>query len=163
MQYYLDVLKKYAVFSGRASRAEFWWFVLINAIIGTILMVVDWALHTNGISSDIYALATLIPNLAVGIRRLHDIGKSGWWELIIFVPFIGIIVLLLFYVKPGDEGENKFGPNPRGENAVAAASAAPAPAAPVAAMPETVVAPEAPAAAPTEMPMTTPVTESPEA
>ena len=113
MNEYLGVLKKYATFSGRARRKEFWMFALINFIIMVVLSGVDMMLGT-GILSGIYALAVFLPSIAVGARRLHDIGKTGWWQLIGLVPFIGIIVLIIFYVMDSNPGDNQYGPNPKG-------------------------------------------------
>ena len=113
MNEYLGVLKKYATFSGRARRKEFWMFALINFIIMVVLSGVDMMLGT-GILSGIYALAVFLPSIAVGARRLHDIGKTGWWQLIGLIPFIGIIVLIIFYVMDSNPGDNQYGPNPKG-------------------------------------------------
>ena len=106
MNWYLEVLKKYAVFDGRARRTEFWLFVLFNGIIGFILSFVS-------ILEILYMLAVFIPSLAVGARRLHDTGRSGWWMLISFVPLIGAIVLLVFFVQDSQECDNQYGPNPK--------------------------------------------------
>ncbi len=120
MNWYLTVLKKYTVFSGRARRKEFWMFTLFNMIIAFILGALDGALGfavspaNIGILGGIYSLAVLIPSIAVMTRRLHDINKSGWWQLIIFVPFIGVIVLIVFACLEGHPGENRFGANPKG-------------------------------------------------
>ena len=112
MNWYLAVLKKYAVFSGRARRTEFWMFVLINFIVAIALGVVDMMLGTVVLGL-IYAVATIIPSLAVGARRLHDIGKTGWWQLIGLVPLIGLIVLIVFFVMDSNPGDNQYGPNPK--------------------------------------------------
>lgn len=112
MDWYLAVLKKYAVFSGRARRKEFWMFVLINFIVAIALGVVDMMLGTVVLGL-IYAVATIIPSLAVGARRLHDIGKTGWWQLIGLVPLIGLIVLIIFFVMDSNPGDNQYGPNPK--------------------------------------------------
>ena len=113
MNWYLAVLKKYATFSGRARRKEIWMFILINFIIMVILSALDMALGI-GLLSGIYALAVLVPSLAVGARRLHDIGKTGWWQLVGLIPFIGLIVLIIFFVMEGNPGDNQYGPNPKG-------------------------------------------------
>jgi uncharacterized membrane protein YhaH (DUF805 family) len=107
MNWYLEVLKKYAVFSGRARRKEFWMFVLINFIIGVVLSFISDYL------SYAYSLAVFIPGLAVSVRRLHDIGKSGWWIFINLVPLIGWIWYILLAVADGQAGENQYGPNPK--------------------------------------------------
>lgn len=113
MNWYIDVLKKYAVFSGRARRKEYWMFTLINIIISIILGVIDGMLGT-AIIGMIYSLAVLIPCIAVSIRRLHDTGRSGWWLLIGLIPLIGLIVLIIFMVQDSESGDNQYGPNPKG-------------------------------------------------
>src|SRR5260221_13324498 len=96
MNLYLQALKKYAVFSGRARRKEYWFFFLFNLIASMVLSAVDVAVGTMGILSIIYGLALLLPSIAVGVRRMHDIDRSGGWLLIPFVPVIGVIALLVF-------------------------------------------------------------------
>ena len=119
MNYYLAVLKKYADFNGRAQRAEYWYFVLFNFIISIVLGIVDGALGFNigmniGFLGLIYSLVVLLPGLAVSIRRLHDIGKSGWMLLVCFIPVIGAIWFLILMVKDSTPGDNQYGPNPKG-------------------------------------------------
>ena len=113
MNWYLGVLKKYADFSGRARRKEFWMFVLINFVIVLILSALDMALGI-GLLSALYSLAVLVPSIAVGARRLHDTGRTGWWQLIGLIPFIGILVLIIFFVMDSNPGDNQYGPNPKG-------------------------------------------------
>ncbi len=86
---------------------------MFNIIASIVLSAVDMAVGTMGILSGIYGLAMLIPSIAVGVRRMHDIDRSGWWLLIAFVPFIGVIVLLVFALLPGTAGDNRFGPDPK--------------------------------------------------
>ncbi|MFI9117136.1 DUF805 domain-containing protein [Streptomyces venezuelae] len=112
MNWYLEVLKKYVVFNGRARRKEFWMFELINVIISIVLTVVDLSLDMQLLST-IYSLAIFLPSLAVTVRRLHDTGRSGWWVLIGLVPLVGFIVLLVFACTEGDQHENEHGPNPK--------------------------------------------------
>ncbi len=112
MNWYIAVLKKYFVFSGRARRKEYWMFFLFNFIIMIGLTVIDAVLGTVVLGM-LYSLAVLIPGIAVFVRRLHDIGKTGWWFLIAFVPLIGAIVLLVFMVMDSEQGENQYGPNPK--------------------------------------------------
>lgn len=116
MNWYLGVLKKYAVFAGRARRMEFWMFLLINFIVSIILTCIDIFVGT-AVLGMIYSLAVLIPSLAVTVRRLHDIDRTGWWVLIALVPVIGAIVLLVFAVLDGTPGSNRFGDNPKGSEA----------------------------------------------
>ncbi|MFK5880876.1 MAG: DUF805 domain-containing protein [Sulfurospirillum sp.] len=115
MNWYINVLKKYAVFSGRASRSEYWYFVLINTIITFILIAIGNTIGNNLLDT-IYSLAVFIPTLAVTARRLHDIGKSGWWQLLLFVPILGFIILIIFLVKNSMPFENEYGPDPKESN-----------------------------------------------
>jgi uncharacterized membrane protein YhaH (DUF805 family) len=119
LSWYLQALKKYAVFSGRSRRMEYWYFVLFNIIVSIVLGAIDGLLGTLGsgtgvgLLSGLYGLAILIPSLAVTVRRLHDIDRSGWWILIALVPLIGTIVLLVFALLEGTPGTNRYGPNPK--------------------------------------------------
>ena len=119
MNWYIGVLKKYAVFSGRAQRTEFWMFVLINLLVSIGLNIIDVIIGTAPLLGSLYALGVIIPTLAVSVRRLHDTNRSGWWLLIGLVPLIGLIVLIVFYVQDSDAGSNAFGPNPKGAPAAA--------------------------------------------
>jgi uncharacterized membrane protein YhaH (DUF805 family) len=118
MNWYLAVLKKYAQFSGRARRTEYWMFFLFNLLIFIALMIVEGILGSMGIIGALYGLATLIPNLAVSVRRLHDTNRSGWWLLIGLVPLVGVIVLIVFVATEGTAGDNAYGPNPKAASAV---------------------------------------------
>jgi uncharacterized membrane protein YhaH (DUF805 family) len=118
MDWYMTVMKKYADFSGRARRKEYWMFVLFNVIISIVLTILDSLIGTMsesgyGVLSGLYSLAILIPSLAVGVRRLHDVGKSGWWLLISLIPLIGSIWLLVLFVTDSQPGDNQYGPNPK--------------------------------------------------
>jgi uncharacterized membrane protein YhaH (DUF805 family) len=113
VNWYLAVLKNYAGFSGRARRTEYWMFFLFNVIITIVLNVIGAAIQQVSILGAIYGLAVLIPGLAVGVRRLHDTGRSGWWLLIGLVPLIGAIVLIVFMATDGEPGDNAYGPNPK--------------------------------------------------
>ena len=119
MNWYLKVLKQYADFSGRARRKEYWMFVLFNMIFEIVAMILD---NVLGIAMEgigygplygLYALAMLIPGLAVAVRRLHDVGKSGWMILIALIPLIGSIWLLVLMVTDSNAGENQYGQNPK--------------------------------------------------
>jgi uncharacterized membrane protein YhaH (DUF805 family) len=107
------VLENYANFEGRARRAELWWFVLANFLIGLVFNVliaiasIFWVLYI------IFELAILIPGIAVGIRRLHDTDKSGWWLLIGLIPLVGAIVLIVFFATDGTRAPNQWGPSPK--------------------------------------------------
>ena len=112
MHWYLDVLRKYVVFEGRARRMEFWMFNLFSFIIVCVLSGIEVALGIFGLSA-LYSLAVLLPSLGVAVRRLHDTDRSGWWIFICLVPVIGIIILLIFYFMDGTAGDNRFGANPK--------------------------------------------------
>jgi uncharacterized membrane protein YhaH (DUF805 family) len=115
MNYYLSVLKKYAVFSGRSQRAEYWYFFLFNVIISIALAIISTVIgDDSSILRMLYGLAVLIPGIAVSVRRLHDVGKSGWMLLIGLIPLIGAIWLLVLMVTDSNPGDNKYGPNPKG-------------------------------------------------
>lgn len=102
----------YANFNGRAGRPEFWWYVLFAMIASFVLSFVDSAILGFPLVGTIFSLATLIPGLAVSVRRLHDKDKSGWWLLIGLVPIVGIILLIYWYATEGTPGDNQFGPPP---------------------------------------------------
>ena len=125
MDWYLQAWKKFAVFGGRARRREYWFFTLFNMIIALVLGLIDGFLGFTtefgiGILGGLFSLAIIIPGLAVAIRRLHDTNRSGWWLLIALVPFIGFIILLVFYLTDSDPGDNRYGPNPKAGDAVVA-------------------------------------------
>tara|TARA_B100001115_G_scaffold183194_1_gene181341 strand:- start:145 stop:510 length:366 start_codon:yes stop_codon:yes gene_type:complete len=118
MEWYLKVLKQYGDFSGRARRKEYWMFFLFNMIFAFVAMFLDNTLGTAGpagygVFYGIYALALFIPGLAVFVRRLHDVGKSGWMFLIAFIPLIGAIWLTVLLVTDSNPGENQYGANPK--------------------------------------------------
>lgn len=103
------VLERYAQFTGRSRRAEFWWYFLANLIISVVLNILVAIASIFVVLSFIYALAVLIPGLAVGIRRLHDTDRSGWWILIGLIPIVGIIILIVFWATDGLPGPNQYG------------------------------------------------------
>lgn len=113
MDYYIAVLKKYAVFSGRARRKEYWMFVLFNFIISFIISLIGTFIETLLFLQYLYMLAILIPGIAVTVRRLHDTNRSGWWYFIVFIPIVGAIVLIVFLAQDSQSGENQYGPNPK--------------------------------------------------
>jgi len=145
-------LKKYSDFTGRARRKEYWSYVLLLIVVGVVIGVIEGALGLRGMVgpygplSALFLLATLVPSLAVGVRRLHDTGRPGWWLLIGYGPFLlslcltylgmvqlalivsivallGFIVLLVFFVLEGTRGPNEYGPDPKGADAPAAGTA----------------------------------------
>lgn len=113
MEWYVKVLKQYADFSGRARRKEYWMFALFNLIIAVVLGFIEGLLGMTAVLGTLYALAVLIPSIAVSVRRLHDTDRSGWWVLISLIPVIGTIVLLIFLVLDGNPDSNEYGPNPK--------------------------------------------------
>ena len=121
MEWYLKVINSYFDFSGRSRRMEYWMFILINSIISVFCILLDsmlgtvWSIGYGPIYIG-YGLAVFIPGLAVAIRRLHDIGKSGWYYLLVIIPIIGPIWLIILFVTEGEQGENKYGPNPKNDN-----------------------------------------------
>lgn len=111
--YYVDFWKNYVNFSGRSRRAAYWYVVLMSLIIGIVLYAVGFAVPAVMMLYYLYSLATLIPSIALCVRRLHDIGKSGWWWLLCFVPLVGGIILLIWFCRAGDVGDNAYGPDPK--------------------------------------------------
>ena len=134
MKWFIKCLKQYVDFEGRARRKEYWWFMLINFIISMILVICWLALETAASGNTdfnqqeailtmlknpflyiylLYYIAVLIPGIAVLVRRLHDIGKRGWWILTGLIPLIGSIILLVWYCTEGQRCENEWGPDPK--------------------------------------------------
>ena len=114
MNWYISVLKQYAVFSGRARRTEYWMFLLCNVIVMQLLGMVDkLSGGDKEFISGIYSLAVLLPSLAVAARRLHDTDRSAWWLLLGLIPIIGTLVLIYFMVCNGQQGPNRFGDDPK--------------------------------------------------
>ncbi|KAF7785795.1 hypothetical protein PRUB_a0178 [Pseudoalteromonas rubra] len=119
LEIYLSVFKNCFEFKGRARRKEYWVFVLFTILVSVVLGLIDIALGLYseeaglGLLSGLYALIVIIPSIALSIRRLHDTGRRGWWLLISFIPLIGPIVLIVFYVMDSQPGENDYGPNPK--------------------------------------------------
>lgn len=119
MNWYLKVLKQYADFNGRARRMEYWMFALFNVIFLIVAMVLDNIIGTTiedlpyGAFYIIYMLAVLVPGIAVTVRRLHDVGKSGWMYFIVLIPLIGAIWLLVLLFTDSNPGSNQYGLNPK--------------------------------------------------
>lgn len=108
--------RNYVGFSGRASRSEFWYWILFTVLVSIALTIIDLGIlgtssNVNPFSS-IWSLITFLPSLAIGVRRLHDTDRSGWWWLIAFIPVIGIIVLIVFWCFEGTRDANRFGHDP---------------------------------------------------
>lgn len=124
MNWYLKVLALYTEFSGRARRREFWMFNLFNTLFAITLLLIDNALGISlyyvgnnlgaGYLYSLYVLLVFIPSLALSVRRLHDISKSGWMLLIGFIPLVGAIWLIVLFLKDSSTGKNKYGANPKG-------------------------------------------------
>jgi len=118
MRWYLEVLRNYADFSGRSRRKELWMFWLVNLVICMALGFIEGIIgifrgQSVSVLATLYSMFVLIPGLAVGARRLHDIGRSGWWLVLGLIPILGAIVLLIFFVQDSQAGENRFGPDPK--------------------------------------------------
>ncbi|MEX2441758.1 MAG: DUF805 domain-containing protein [Pontimonas sp.] len=121
-------LSNYANFQGRTRRSGYWWVVLFLVLVSLVLWFVDLQLFTGlwpqealeqgaGPLSTVFALAIIVPVLALGVRRLHDTNRSGWWVLLGFIPIIGSVVLFVFYVLDSTPGDNQYGSNPKGVDA----------------------------------------------
>ncbi|MFJ5310018.1 DUF805 domain-containing protein [Streptomyces sp. NPDC088350] len=119
MSYFIEALKKYAVFSGRARRKEYWMFALFTAIIAVVLLAIGAAIKFPFLAV-IFYLGILLPGLGVTVRRLHDTGRSGGWFFISFVPLVGGIIMLVFTCSDSQPGANQYGPNPKEADAVPA-------------------------------------------
>lgn len=113
MEWYLQALRKYAEFNGRARRMEYWMFALFNIIISLVLGLIEGLAGSPGVLASLYSLAIFVPSIAVSVRRLHDTDRSGWWLLIGLVPLIGAIALLVFMVSDSQPGSNQYGANPK--------------------------------------------------
>ena len=110
-----EPLKKYAQFSGRSRRKEYWLYTLFYVVITFLTFYVDAVMgEGEGVLSLLLWLLLLVPGVAVIVRRLHDIDRSGWWSLILVIPLIGPIVILVFMCLDGTSGNNRFGPDPKG-------------------------------------------------
>ena len=125
IDYALTPLRKYADFSGRARRAEYWWFYLLMIVGYVVATILDSLVGLEvfgpyGILTCIFGLAMIVPSLAAGVRRLHDTDRSGWWLLIGLIPLIGAIVILVFLVSQGTQGDNRFGADPAADDRLTA-------------------------------------------
>jgi len=119
VNWYAQAFRKYAVFSGRARRREYWYFFLANLIMAILLMIVDASLGLErsevgwGPLGTLYSLVVLLPGLAVAVRRLHDTNRRGWWLFLALIPFVGPILLIVFFAEDSGAGGNRFGPSPK--------------------------------------------------
>ncbi|MGZ5314064.1 MAG: DUF805 domain-containing protein [Solirubrobacterales bacterium] len=107
-----DGFDHYVKFDGRASRPAFWWWLLFVVLVSIAANIIDAGIFEGTVLTWIVGLALFLPGLSVSIRRLHDTNRTGWWVLISFIPIIGFIVLLVFYIQESDAGENQYGPPP---------------------------------------------------
>ena len=111
--WFIKCIKNYVNFSGRARRKEYWFFRLTIFLLTLAIVFVESALGTDGIFLGLFLLATFLPDLAVTVRRLHDVGRSGWWLSSVFVPIIGAILILIWFVTEGQKNENLYGSSPK--------------------------------------------------
>ncbi|MGK0365304.1 MAG: uncharacterized membrane protein YhaH (DUF805 family), partial [Saprospiraceae bacterium] len=111
MDFFLQALRNFGDFKGRARRSEYWYFTLFVMIAGIAAMVIDSLLWETPILYFLVILASIVPSLSVAVRRLHDVGRSGWFYLIALIPLIGAIILLIWFCTDGKSGPNKWGPN----------------------------------------------------
>ena len=123
---FVDAVKsafaRFADFATRSSRSEYWWFMLFYFLVGLVVSPIEFTIEfsvfgqgmemTSGIIDLLVFLVFIVPTISVTGRRLHDIGRSGWWLLIVLIPLIGALILLYWAVKPGEDGDNRFGANP---------------------------------------------------
>ncbi len=119
MEWFMKALRQYAVFTGRARRKEYWFFVLFYILIAIGLGFIDSVLGLGsegyGLLSGLFGLAMLLPALGVAVRRMHDTGRSGWWILVSFIPFVGWLIFIWFATRDGEPGPNAYGPDPKAE------------------------------------------------
>lgn len=134
VNWYVGAFKKYAFFDGRATRAEYWFFQLFNTLVIMVLVVVGMLFeilgtahvataYNTGVNTTVlelvgpYLLASFLPNLAVSVRRLHDTGRTGWWLCVGFIPYVGLLAQIIFFVQDSQPGENGYGSNPKAQSA----------------------------------------------
>lgn len=122
MQWYIRAFRRYAIFTGRAYRQEFWLFFLWSLVVSLLFSIIDRAAglplitsgpYEIGASQLAYTLVAACPTLAVTARRLHDTGRSGWWQLIGVIPIVGLLAMIFWLATPGITGENRYGADPR--------------------------------------------------
>ncbi len=125
---FVDAVKsafaRFADFATRSSRSEFWWFMLFYFLVGLVVSIIGFTIEssvfgqgmemTSGIIDLLVFLVFIVPTISVTARRLHDIGRSGWWQLMALIPLLGALILLFWVVKRGEDGDNRFGANPLG-------------------------------------------------
>ena len=112
MNWYLKVMREYVNFNGRARRTEYWMFFLVYIGVMVVASIIDAVLGISFVTA-IASLVHLLPSIGVGVRRLHDINRSGWWMLVALIPIIGWIIAIYWAVKEGDVGDNAYGPDPK--------------------------------------------------
>ncbi|MDF0534054.1 DUF805 domain-containing protein [Shewanella yunxiaonensis] len=114
MDYFLEPIRRYADFTDRTRRRDFWMYVLIYNVISLIISAIEISNDSKWLGG-LYGLVLLLPSLAVTARRLHDTGRSGWWQLMWFIPVVGWIVLLVFLCQDSEPGDNEYGRNPKAD------------------------------------------------
>ncbi len=115
MGYYMQCLKKYATFSGRARRKEIWMFAIFSFLVALVIGVIEGMIGMPFVLSGFYYLAMILPSWAVSVRRLHDTRRSGWWLLVSLIPVVGgLILFILLYCVDSEPGDNMYGENPKG-------------------------------------------------
>lgn len=113
MYWYTQVLSRYADFTGRARRKEYWMFTLVNLLIMLALVIIQEAAGITPLLTGLYSIAVVVPTLAVGVRRMHDTGRSGWFMLVSFVPVLGVFLFAILAALDSEAGTNDFGPSPK--------------------------------------------------
>lgn len=113
MNWYVQAFQKYAEFNGRSTRGEFWYFLLIHALVILGIILIELVFGTYGILGGLYAIGAIVPSFAVTVRRLHDTGRSGWSILLVLIPVIGSVILLIFLLQDSQYGENQYGKSPK--------------------------------------------------
>jgi uncharacterized membrane protein YhaH (DUF805 family) len=110
----------YVNFRNRASRSEYWFWILFYLLGAIVTGIIDFVLDVQ-LTSGLFGLVMVVPNISVAVRRLHDLDRTGWWYLLVFIPLIGWIILLIWFCTKGTEGPNRFGPDPLATAAIPAA------------------------------------------
>lgn len=114
MEWYKKALQNFAVFTGRAHRTEYWMFILIHFVILVAIGFIESTLGIGNFISGLYSIVLFIPLISAAVRRLHDTGRSGWWYLLMLIPFIGTIIVIVLLALDSEPGSNEYGPNPKG-------------------------------------------------
>lgn len=109
-KYFVDYLKiNYTNFEGRVSRSQYWYFVLCYVVVAIPLAIIDGILFQSQVLTLILSLALIVPQIGIGVRRLHDLGKPGWWYFMVLIPLVGPIALLVLFCMKGENKDNQYG------------------------------------------------------